>query len=488
MMTARIGGGLLAVAIALGTIGLVPAAQAQPGVADPSNLADRGSTRPGPVAGAQGRALRPFPEQPGCVPWPTDRWRRGRLPTDVARSDVNELVNRFRQVGGRAIVIVQGGRLVYEWYRDGITPNTVNASFSVSKSITGTVAGLLHRDGVIPDVEAPAPVPEWQSPGDPRAAITWHHLMNMRPGLKWTESYDFLEPGNDIIDSISSGDAGGWVASQPLVATPGSQLNYSTGTTNLLARTMGQVLGRTGPAMEAEVNRLLFDPLGIESAQMGFDESGHWLGGYSTNMTTRDFARYGLFHLRGGAWDDAQLLPENWIHRVGADGHATQFWAAPRDRFSAVGIRGQWVSVAKDLDLVIAGNSDSGRVHEDVFERLFAWAGRSPCGREVRVHRPVNDPARRFPAGEPITVRFSVDGGPSSYGTRATVSSRRAHCKSARSTREDLPVAGRVRQRADGRYRVVWPTRASWRGCRELRIALPDGTVSSTRVRFVAPD
>ncbi|MGI9602624.1 MAG: serine hydrolase [Acidimicrobiales bacterium] len=439
----------------------------------------------GDTDGAQptSRAARAFPAQLGCVEWPTDAWPRSRLPAGVARSDINEVVNDFRRRGGRSVVIIHGGRLVYEWYRGDITPETVNHSFSVSKSITATMAGILHREGLISDVEAPVPVPEWQTPGDPRAAITWHNLMSMRTGLEWNESYDFGTE-SDNVAALISGDAGGYAAAKPLVAEPGTSSNYSTGTTHLLARSMGQVLGATGEAMEAEVRQRLFDPLGIGTVEMGFDQSGYWLGGALTDMTTRDFARYGLLHLRGGEWDGEQLLPHNWVHRRGADGHDTHFWAGPTDRFGGFGIFGQSVKIAADLDLVVAANSDNGGFYNELIEELFVDAQRPSCGRDATFGRPLDDPGRIYRPGRSIMVRFSVEGGPPAYGTGATVVSRRVHCRYGYSLKPDVPVPGRVRQRADGQYRIEWPTRPGWRGCRQLQVMLPDGSAHIATVRF----
>ncbi|MGI9602623.1 MAG: serine hydrolase domain-containing protein [Acidimicrobiales bacterium] len=440
-------------------------------------------TDPGLADGA--RSLHPFPDQLDCVEWPTDEWPTGALPDGVRRSDLDQVAAQFRQSSGRALVVVHGGRIVYEWYRDGITPDSINPSFSVSKSIAGTVAGTMVRDGTIADVEAPAPVPEWQGGGDPRAAITWHHLMNMRPGLEWNENYSFGDPNNDIILSIASGDAGGYVANKPLVADPGTSYNYSTGTSNLLGRTMGQQLGLTGDDMDAEVRRRLFDPLGIGTVDMGFDQSGYWMGGFSTNMSTRDFARYGLLHLRDGQWDGRRLLPRNWSRRVGDDGYATQFWAGPQDRFRAVGLFGQSVSIATDLDLVIAANSDAGGVASWRIEELFEQAAPPACDGAVQFHRPLDDPTRRFRGGQQIMIRFSIHGDDGSgAGRSAAIVSRKVHCRTGVALKDDVAVRGRIAQRANGWYRVRWQTRANWKGCRDLIITLPDDSVHSTVVKF----
>ena len=76
------------------------------------------------------------------------------------------------------------------------------------------------------------------------------------------------------------------------------------------------------------------------------------------DMTTRDFARFGLLYLRGGLWDGAQVLPTSWIDetRVPAPTnpqYGLHWWlGASGERFAALGLGGQQIVVVPDADLV----------------------------------------------------------------------------------------------------------------------------------------
>ena len=82
-----------------------------------------------------------------------------------------------------AVAITWRGRLIAERYGAGITARTPLESWSMGKSLTATLMGLLIAQGVY-DLWQPAPVPQWQGPGDPRAKIRIGDLLNMSSGLR----------------------------------------------------------------------------------------------------------------------------------------------------------------------------------------------------------------------------------------------------------------------------------------------------------------
>ena len=206
------------------------------------------------------------------------------------------------------------------------------------------------------------PRPEWQAPEDPRRAITLRQLLQMSSGLQWTEEYG---PGSLPIQMLGSPDAAALMASQPLESEPGSTFEYSTGTTALLVGIAADALGGCAAATEYLQARLL-DPIGITTEQLLTDGGGCWLGGLGANMTTRDFARFGLLYLRGGEWDGEQIVPTSWIDetRVPAvtnPAYGLQWWlAADGSSFSAEGLFGQRIVIVPDADLVIATNTTNG--------------------------------------------------------------------------------------------------------------------------------
>ena len=120
-----------------------------------------------------------------------------------------------------AVVVVQDGRIVAERYRPDFTRHTSQRTWSVAKSLAGTIVGAAVQDGIL-RLDAPAPVPEWKRPGDPRAAITTAQLLRMNSGLNSDH------PGNRT-DLLYFGGMGvaDTIAGLPLVARPGTHFRYS---------------------------------------------------------------------------------------------------------------------------------------------------------------------------------------------------------------------------------------------------------------------
>jgi CubicO group peptidase (beta-lactamase class C family) len=82
-----------------------------------------------------------------------------------------------------AFVVTWKGRLIAERYGDGVGPHTPLEGWSMGKSITATLFGILLNKGMY-ELTQPAPIPEWQTPGDPRAKIRIEDLLHMSSGLR----------------------------------------------------------------------------------------------------------------------------------------------------------------------------------------------------------------------------------------------------------------------------------------------------------------
>lgn len=247
------------------------------------------------------------------MPFPTDEWATGPLPAGVDQAVIDDAVEvafGAPDATGRvqSVVVVEGGRIVYERYHPLDGPAKVYDSFSVAKSVTSALIGLLVADGLL-ELDEPPDVEQWQTPGDPRQAITLRQLLQMSSGLEWSEVY---APEAIVVEAITAANSADFVAELPLEAEPGTQFEYSTGTTILLAGIAADALGGC-QAQEDYLNARLFDVIGITSDTLLRDASGCWFGGLGANMTTRDFARFGLLYLRGGFWDGATVLPVEWV-------------------------------------------------------------------------------------------------------------------------------------------------------------------------------
>ena len=168
--------------------------------------------------------LPPLPPQPATTPWPTSRWSRSQ----PVVSDVDQLqqycdeIFQLNDAQGvtYALQIISQGELVLDRYDAGASAAYLQYSWSMAKSITHALVGILVRQGKL-DIYAPAAVPEWQ--GDARREITLDQLLRMSSGLEFQE--DYIDRGSDVIAMLQFDgrhDVGAFAANKPLRHPPGS--------------------------------------------------------------------------------------------------------------------------------------------------------------------------------------------------------------------------------------------------------------------------
>lgn len=333
-----------------------------------------------------------LPAQPQGTPWPTISWPQG-TPDDRAQAQLTPLLEEAfgEPVSGilgetHAFLAVQAGRIVAERYAGGMDQHTTHPSWSQAKSITHALIGILKGQGLI-DIHAPALVPEWQTEGDPRRAITLDHLLRMSSGLAFREDYDNAGASDVITMLFGEGkpDMAAFAAGSQLMHPPGQVWHYSSGTTNLIARAAGLATRLSGADFRAFMFRELFSPLGIKSAQPKFDAAGTFIGSSFCYCSARDFARFGLLYLRDGIWEDRRILPEGWVdyartptpvpptERLGYGAHWWLGMAGPGS-FSANGYQGQYTVLVPELDLILVRN---GRSLDAQKEAVMDWMNRA---------------------------------------------------------------------------------------------------------------
>lgn len=309
-----------------------------------------------------------LPAQPAGLPWPAADWPESR-PAHADDAAVAAVLDEAFSARNRAshgetlaLLAVQGGRVVAERYAPGNDSATTFISWSMAKSITHALVGVLVGRGRL-DPGAPAPVPRWQAPADPRAAITLEHLLRQVDGLDFVEVYEDGQR-SDVIDMLfkqGKDDVAAFAESRRLAHRPGSVWNYSSGTSNIVAAIVGRAVGGGREGMQAFLHEALFDPLGMRSATVRFDAAGTFIGSSYVFATARDFARFGLLYLRDGIWAGRRILPEGWVDHArtptpASDGqYGAHWWLAGHDPgiFAANGFNGQYVVVVPERDLVV---------------------------------------------------------------------------------------------------------------------------------------
>lgn len=272
----------------------------------------------------------------------------------------------------RAVVVIYRNRLIAERYAPGFKADTPFLGWSMAKSVTNAMVGILVKQGRL-DISAPAPVPQWRGADDPRGRITLDQLLRMSSGLEFQETYT---PLRDVALMLyTSQDFAAYAANQPLAARPGGHWHYSSGTANIVAGIVRRSVEKQARPYYGFLYRELFHRIGMYSVVLEPDPSGTFVGSSYIWATARDWARFGLLYLQDGVWEGGRILPEGWVAYTVTPAPAAPrgeygalFWLnagpasdpsrrlwprAPRDTFAAQGFRGQKLFIIPSRELIL---------------------------------------------------------------------------------------------------------------------------------------
>lgn len=262
----------------------------------------------------------------------------------------------------RSVLVVYKDHIIGEKYADGFDHSSLMHGWSMTKSLTSTMYGILKRQGRI-DINEKTGLEAWA--GDERKHITYNDLLHMNSGLAWEEEYFNISDVTKMLYLES--DMGQIQIKNQLVGEPDQLWNYSSGTTNLLS----------GPLLRKQFNNHqdyldfwyseLIDKIGMHSAVVETDLAGNYIGSSYAWATTRDWAKFGLLYLHEGNWNGEQVLDSSWVQYAAtptntSEGrYGAQFWLnagsyhpdVPTDMYSCNGFKGQYVFIIPSHNLVV---------------------------------------------------------------------------------------------------------------------------------------
>jgi CubicO group peptidase (beta-lactamase class C family) len=303
----------------------------------------------------------------------------------------------FEPVSGKtaAFVVTWKGHLIGERYDAGIDYRTPLESWSMGKSLSATIMGILIRQGIY-DLWQPAPIPEWQQPGDPRAKIRIADILHMSSGLRIRAPQDpDYDANGGYPDHLylytGTVDSFKYAATRPLQWPPNTVGRYRNTDPVLI-----NYLNRLGIEKKKEAyhtfpQRRLFDKLGIRTMVMETDPYGNFLTQGYEFASGRDWARLGNLYLQDGVWNGERILPEGYVRFAStlapaweADGRPIYggfFWLngndefpVPREAYFMAGAGGQYTMIIPSHDLVVVrlGHFKGATDGEKSFKRALA--------------------------------------------------------------------------------------------------------------------
>jgi len=278
-----------------------------------------------------------------------------------------------------AFLVTHNGRILGERYADGIGITTPLESWSMGKSLTGSLMGVLIQRGAY-QLWQPAPIPEWQRPGDARASIRIGDIMRMSSGIRIRAPQDpGYDPSLGYPDHLylytGTVNSFAWAATRPQQWPPNTVGRYRNTDPVLANYLIRLAVEKRGENYHAFPQRALFDRIGIRNAVLETDPYGNFLTQGYEYLPARDWARLANLWLQDGVWNGERILPEGydeyartlapaWV----ADGRPVYggafFWVngnqampVPADAFAMRGAGGQnaWIIPSHGLVIVRIG-------------------------------------------------------------------------------------------------------------------------------------
>jgi CubicO group peptidase (beta-lactamase class C family) len=261
----------------------------------------------------------------------------------------------------RAVLVIYKDHLIAEEYSSGFTAETKILGWSMTKSITSTVLGVMEKQGMVSPTQTNL-FREWEN--DDRSQISLHNLLQMNSGLEWEEDYSKI---SDVTRMLFLAEEMACVQlEKPLVGEPGTLWNYSSGISNLLSRFIREQFDSHQEYLDFWYNELI-DKIGMKSMTVEMDPAGYYVGSSYSWATARDWGKFGLLYLNNGNWNGEKILNPSWVDysatpTKGSGGeYGAHFWLnagkkypdLPQDLYSANGFQGQHVFIIPSRDLVI---------------------------------------------------------------------------------------------------------------------------------------
>jgi CubicO group peptidase (beta-lactamase class C family) len=286
-----------------------------------------------------------------------------------------------------AFLVIHKGIPVAEAYKPQFNQKTRFLSWSMAKSFTNALVGILVKQGKL-DLYKPAGIEEWKN--DERSRITLNDLMQMQSGLKWNEDYG--NRSDVTLELHCESDMGRFAYDKPMVYPAGTHWYYSSGSANIVSWLIRKQFSNDS-SYYVFVNNQLFNKIGMPDAIFEVDPTGTRVGSSYLYATARDYARFALLYLNDGVFNGERILPEGWVKystSAASDSNGLYgafFWlnrskslpSVPEDMYACDGHDGQHIYIlpTQQLAVVVLGYSptskggmDTDRLLKDVLSTL----------------------------------------------------------------------------------------------------------------------
>lgn len=262
----------------------------------------------------------------------------------------------------RSLLVVRNGDLVFERYTDDLTRDHNYELYSITKTVTALLAGILIDEGRISLDDSIADMitesrPDLTDAVGDKHTITLEHLLSMSSGL----DYDFDPEGDPIY--YGADDRLALVSDTRIGELPGTTFEYTDVNPVFAAAMLDAAAGQ--PLADYAADKL-FDPMDMENyAWQRADEQGLVSAGWGLRLRPVDLAKLGMLLMQNGQWQGEQLVPADWIAQMHAPQAVRDFgyflWLKhivdTEPSLDMMGFKGQFVTSLPDHDTVVVMTS-----------------------------------------------------------------------------------------------------------------------------------
>jgi len=273
------------------------------------------------------------------------------------RYNMDTILDEFSET--TAFLVIKEDAIVFENYYEGYKRDSISNIFSVSKSVTSLLVGIAVEEGKIKSVHDPVTsyIPELNDADPLFKKLTVEHLLNMRSGLEFDETYS--NPFDEVSRLYYGKKQLKQISNMEFNYEPGTHHEYQSVCTTLLGIVVERVTGmQLGKYLEAK----LWIPLEMENpATWSYDDekNKNTKAFCCLNTTAIDLAKIARLMIHKGAYKGKQIVSKAWIEKLVTPNTANDCyqyqWYSNNcsDDFYALGILGQHVYVFPDEDLII---------------------------------------------------------------------------------------------------------------------------------------
>jgi CubicO group peptidase (beta-lactamase class C family) len=328
------------------------------------------------------------------IPWPKGDVLPDTLPQGIDFESLRTIIDTaFDQPGAEAfkktlgVAVVYDNQLIAEKYLNDYHNKTKFHGWSMTKSITGTLAGILIDEGTL-SLTGSLDFPEWAN--DDRKNISLTNVIQMSTRLKWYENYFTISDATVML--MQSEDMLSYILDRQMEAEPGTVWNYSSGDANLLSGIIRKAMSNDSAYHSLAYDKLFYR-IGMLNTLVETDASGLFVASSYSYGSTRDWARFGLLYLNEGVFEGDTIISREMVDFLktpapASDGYyAGTFWLkepnpanaltdVPDDIFFADGFLGQRIYIIPSKKLVVVrmgygmGNFSMNNFLRDVISTL----------------------------------------------------------------------------------------------------------------------